>query len=47
MISDDYTFIPARAGEARNTLADIGKAQSLLGYNPTVKIPEWIKQKIT
>ena len=47
MISDNYNFIPARPGEARNTLADIGKAQSLLGYKPTVKISEWIKQKIT
>ena len=47
MISDNYTFIPPRLGEAQNTLADITKAKTLLGYNPTVKISEWIKQKIT
>jgi UDP-glucose 4-epimerase len=47
MISDNYTFIPSRPGEAKNTLADISKARTLLNYNPTVTIEEWIKQKIT
>ena len=47
MITDNYTFIPPRPGEAQNTLADITKAQTLLNYQPTVKISEWIKQKIT
>jgi UDP-glucose 4-epimerase len=47
MITDNYTFIPSRPGEAQNTLADITKARTLLGYSPSVKIEEWIKQKIT
>jgi UDP-glucose 4-epimerase len=47
MISDNYTFVPSRPGEAKNTLADISKAQALLNYSPTVTIEEWIKQKIT
>jgi len=47
MISDNYTFIPSRPGEAKNTLADISKARTLLNYSPTVTIEEWIKQKIT
>ena len=47
MISDNYTFIPSRPGEAKNTLADISKARTLLNYNPTTTIEEWIKQKTT
>jgi UDP-glucose 4-epimerase len=47
MISDNYTFIPSRPGEAKNTLADISKARTLLNYNPTITIEEWIKQKTT
>ena len=47
MISDNYTFIPPRPGEAKNTLADISKARTLLNYNPTITIEEWIKQKTT
>ena len=46
MISDDHVFLPPRAGEAKNTLADISKAQQLLKYEPSIKIEEWIKQKI-
>ena len=47
MISDNHVFLPPRAGEAKNTLADISKAQRLLNYQPSIKIEEWIKQKIT
>ncbi len=47
MISDKHVFLPPRAGEAKNTLADISKAQRLLKYQPSIKIEEWIKQKIT
>ena len=47
MISDEHVFLPARPGESKNTLADISKAKRLLGYEPTVIIEEWIKQKIT
>ena len=43
MIDHEYTFIPARKGEAESTLADITKARSLLKYDPTVEIEDWIK----
>ena len=47
MISDEHVFLPPPPGESKNTLADISKAKRLLGYEPTVRIEEWIKQKIT
>jgi len=43
MVDHEYTFIPTRKGEAETTLADITKAQSLLGYNPSVELKDWIK----
>ena len=33
-ISSNIEYVPARAGEAKATLADISKAKSLLGYDP-------------
>ena len=42
LISNNYTFIPAREGEAQTTLADITKIKSKLGYNPQVQLKEWI-----
>lgn len=43
MIDGKSCFIPQRLGEAKTTLADISKAQSLLAYNPKIKLPDWIK----
>ena len=43
MISDKYVFIPDRLGEAQDTLADIDKAKKLLGWAPTIKVEDWIK----
>ena len=43
MVDHEYTFIPTRKGEAETTLADITKSQSLLGYNPSVELKDWIK----
>ena len=37
-----FEFIPARPGEARETLADISKAKRLLNYNPKIKLEDWI-----
>lgn len=34
---------PSRAGDVRDSLADISKAQKLLGYNPDVKVPEGLE----
>jgi nucleoside-diphosphate-sugar epimerase len=33
-------YLPARPGEARNSWADIGRARSLLGYEPRVTLEE-------
>jgi UDP-glucose 4-epimerase len=44
LIGGDYELIPERPGEARETLADITKLKSLLGYEPQVKLEDWIKE---
>lgn len=41
-ISNDYINIESREGEAENTLADISKAEKLLGFKPKVDIVDWI-----
>jgi UDP-glucose 4-epimerase len=43
MVGDDYTFIPARAGEAQDTLANTNKAKKLLGWEAKIKVEDWIK----
>ena len=43
MIGGDYIHIPERPGEARTTQADITKAKKLLGWEPKIKIDEWVK----
>ncbi len=43
MISDNYVFIPDRLGEAQDTLADIDKAKELIGWSPTIRVQDWIK----
>ncbi|RYD86817.1 MAG: LPS biosynthesis protein WbpP, partial [Sphingobacteriales bacterium] len=35
---------PDRAGDIRDSLADISKAQKLLGYNPKIRIEEGLKR---
>lgn len=42
MFSNNTTYIPARPGEARNTLADISKAKKI-GYQPKQKIKDYVK----
>ena len=42
MGSDETIFIEPRLAEARETLADITKAKTLLGWNPKVKLEDWI-----
>ena len=44
MIDNEYVFIPPRPAEARETLADITKATSLLGWRPETLLSEWIKK---
>src|SRR3989344_1656601 len=43
LIATPTVNIPPRDGEARDTLADIGKAKELLGWEPRVHIEEGIK----
>jgi UDP-glucose 4-epimerase len=44
MIGGDYKYAPARAGDPRNTLADITKAKKLLDWEPSVSLPTGIAQ---
>lgn len=42
LIGNEVVHIPERLGEARATLADIGKIRSMLGWEPTISIQEWL-----
>lgn len=42
-ISDDYIFIPRRAGEMDTTFATIVRAEDVLGWTPKINIMEWLK----
>jgi len=42
--SNAIEFIPPRPAEARVTLADISKAEKLLGYVPSIEISDWIDE---
>ena len=42
--SNSIEFIPPRPAEARVTLADISKAEKLLGYVPSIEISDWIDE---
>jgi nucleoside-diphosphate-sugar epimerase len=39
-------FLPARAGDVRESLADITLARRLLGYEPQVRLEEGLKRTI-
>lgn len=43
MISDNKINIPPRMGEARVTLANIQKTKKTFGWEPKVKLEDWIK----
>ena len=43
-IGGEYAHIPAREGESRETLASIDKISEMLGYEPSVKLEDWIDQ---
>ena len=42
MISDNISFIPERPGEMRETLADNSKIKRVLGWEPSVKLEDYI-----
>ena len=46
IIGGEHTHLPPREGEARNTLADIGKIMLDLDWKPKVTIKEWIDNYI-
>ena len=39
-------YLPTRAGDVRDSLADIGAARSLIGYDPKVDVREGLKKTI-
>lgn len=45
MISNNIIHTPARLGEAKSTLADIEKAERILGWKPKINIEQWLKSK--
>jgi UDP-glucose 4-epimerase len=45
LIGDDITFVPAREGEAWETLADVSKLEKLLGWKPTKSLKEWLESR--
>jgi UDP-glucuronate 4-epimerase len=44
--SAEINFMPLQPGDVPETYADISKAQRLLGYQPTVSVPEGVKSFI-
>ena len=46
IIGGEYVHIPARCGEARNTLADNTKICTLLGWEPTINFEDWIRREV-
>jgi UDP-glucose 4-epimerase len=44
LISDDYTFIEKREGEAEITYSDVSKAKQVLNWEPQHDLAEYIKQ---
>tara|TARA_Y100000310_G_scaffold163309_1_gene163155 strand:- start:6430 stop:7335 length:906 start_codon:yes stop_codon:yes gene_type:complete len=46
LIGGEYVHIPARPGEARDTLADNNKIKTLLNWKHTVNFEDWVKRAI-
>jgi len=44
LIGDNFTNLPPRLGESQETLADITKISRELGYEPSVKLEDWIRE---
>tara|TARA_Y100000310_G_C20467670_1_gene708452 strand:- start:466 stop:909 length:444 start_codon:yes stop_codon:yes gene_type:complete len=45
-IGSGYEHIPPRIGEAENTLADITKIKTLLGWEPKRKFMDYVSQEV-
>ena len=46
LIGGEIEFIPPRKGEARETLANIAKAEKILIWKPTVDLEDWLKNNL-
>ena len=46
MISDNIEYIPPRLGEARVTLAHISRIKGTLGWEPKIKLEDWIQSAL-
>lgn len=46
MISDKISFIPERSGEMRETLADNSKIRRVLGWEPTVRLEDYVSSLV-
>lgn len=46
LFKSERIHLPPRPGEAKNTLADISIAKKLLGWQPNIKLEEYIKRRI-
>ena len=46
MISDNTVYIPPRIGEAKLTLADNQKIKDTLGWDPQIKLEDWIGETL-
>lgn len=44
-ISDNISFIPKRLGEGKETLPDISKIKSMIGWNPKIDLLDWISNE--
>lgn len=47
LISKNIEFIPARIGEAKTTLANIKKINSIIDWLPSISVENWIKKKVS
>lgn len=45
-ISPNFTYVPPRAGEAKQTLADTTRAKQVLGWEPRTMVLDWIKTQL-
>jgi UDP-glucose 4-epimerase len=46
MISEDIVHIAPRIGEARETLADNTKIRHAMGWEPTVRLEDYIQEQL-
>ena len=45
LIGEEAIHMAEKPGEADSTLADISKIKSMLGYEPTIELEDWIASK--